>query len=94
MNSSGKIKDEEIATFDKLFGEGTFGDKLDLERLEEHLDQRIKDANNTVPLARRIHIIRDLCLIAVADGRVTQKERKYVHTVARKLQLSPIIVAP
>ncbi len=92
MNSSGKIKDEEIATFDKLFGDGTFGDNLDLERLEEHLDQRIKDANNTVPLARRIHIIRDLCLIAVADGRVTQKERKYVHTVARKLKLSPTIV--
>ena len=92
MNVSGKISEKEIAAFDKLFGAGTFSESLDLELLEERLDKRIEDANNSVPLARRIHIIRDLCLIAVADGRVTKKERAYVHTVARKLQLSATIV--
>lgn len=92
MNVSGGINQKEIEAFDSLFGEGTFGDNLDLERLEERLDGRIKDAVAVVPLARRIHIIRDLCLIAVADGRVTRNEREFIHKVGRKLRLSPTII--
>lgn len=92
MRVSGGINEKEIEAFDSLFGEGTFGTKLDIDELEGRLDTRIADAVAVVPLARRIHIIRDLCLIAVADGRVTRKEREFVHQVGRKMHLSPTIV--
>ena len=92
MNASNGISDKEIEAFDNLFGDGTFNDRLDLERLEESLDQRIRRANEVVPHGRRIHIIRDLVLIAVAGGRVTKKEREYVHRVGKKLKLSATII--
>jgi uncharacterized tellurite resistance protein B-like protein len=92
MKVSGTINDREIAAFNCLFGEATFGDHLNIDKLEERLDIRIEDASAVVPLARRIHVIRDLCLIARADGRVTKKERDFVHQIGRKLELSPTII--
>jgi len=92
MKVSGTINDDEIAAFNDLFGEGTFGDHLNIDKLEERLEVRISEANEIVPLAKRIHVIRDLCLIARADGRVTRREREFVHQVGRKLGLSSTIV--
>ena len=88
MNASGGISDKEIETFDALFGEGKFGANLDLERLEASLDTRIADAVKSVPLARRLHVTRDLCLIAKASGRVTKKEREYIDSVGQRLGLA------
>lgn len=92
MKVSGTINDKEIAAFNSLFGENTFGDHLNIDKLEERLDLRIEEANGVVSLARRLHIIRDLCVIARADGRVTKAEREFVHQVGRKLKLSPTII--
>lgn len=92
MSVSDKIGLEEIATFEQLFGEGSYSENLDFDRLEEALDKRIEQAVETVPKARRIHIVRDLCLIAVADGRVTEEERNYVHMVGRKLKIPAAVV--
>ncbi|MFK7817922.1 MAG: M48 family metallopeptidase [Planctomycetaceae bacterium] len=91
MAASGGISDKEVEAFNNLFGDGSFTEKLDLERLEESLEERVRRANDVVPHARRVHIIRDLCLIAVASGRVTRKEREYVHRVAKMLTLSATI---
>lgn len=92
MNFAGDNNEKEVEAFNSLFGDGTYGDHLDIEKLRERLEVRIKDANRVVPLARRIHIVRDLCLIAFADGIVTKEEREFVHEVGRKLQLSPATV--
>lgn len=92
MQVSGEITEDEIKAFDSLFGEGTFGDHLDIGKLEEHLAGRIEDANRVVPHARRIHIVRDLCLIAIADGRVSSEERDFIHKVGQDMQLSPTVV--
>ena len=92
MAASGGIAEKEIEAFNNLFGEGTYSEKLDIERLEESLEDRIRRANEIVPHARRVHIIRDLCLIAVATGRVTKKEREYVHRIGKKLKLSATII--
>ena len=88
MRVTGEITKEEIAAFDQLFGDGTFGDHLDIDALEDLLDKRIDKAKEVCPLARRAHIVRDLCLIAVADGHVSEAERRYVHRVGKRLELS------
>lgn len=92
MAASGEISKKEIEAFDNLFGEGTFNDKLNLERLEESLKERTERANEVVPHGRRIHIIRDLVMIARSGGRVTQREREYVHRIAKMLRLSVTVV--
>lgn len=92
MNVAGEVSKKDIEAFDNLFGEGSYRDTLDLKRLEERLEERIKDANESVPLARRIHIIRDLCVIAVADDGVNQQEREYIFEVGRKLELDPEVI--
>lgn len=88
MNASGGISKKEIAAFNSLFGEGTFSDNLDLERLESTLDDRIADTIKSVPLARRLQIIRDLVLLSKSSGRTTKKEREYVADIANRLELS------
>lgn len=92
MAASGGISDKEIEAFNNLFGEGTYNERLDLDRLEESLDERIKRANEVVPHARRVHIVRDLVLIAVASGRLTKEEREYVHRVGKKLKLCATVI--
>jgi len=92
MKVSGEISDDEIEAFEKLFGEGAFSERLDMEALDEALDKRISDAVATVSRARRVQVVRDLCLIAVADGRVTSAEREYVHKIGKRLKLQPAIV--
>lgn len=92
MKVSGTINEKEIAAFNSLFGDGTYGDHLNIDKLEERLDVRITEAIAVVPLARRIHVVRDLCVIAHADGRVTQKEREFIHSVGRRFELSATIV--
>ena len=93
MNVSGGITEQEIEAFDQLFGEGAFGDNLDLDRLAEALDQRIAKVNEIAPHARKVHIVQDLCLIAIADGRVSPEEQTYIETIGEKLNLAPAIVA-
>lgn len=92
MKTCGEITEEEIKAFDSLFGDGTYGDHLDIDKLQERLDGRIEDANRLVPKARRTHIIRDLCVIALADGRVSKKEREFIHSVGRRMKLSPTVI--
>lgn len=92
MKVSGTVNEKEIAAFNDLFGDGTYGDHLNIDKLEERLHLRIAEAITVVPVARRIHVIRDLCLIARSDGRVTRNEREFIHSVGRELKLSTTIV--
>jgi Zn-dependent protease with chaperone function/tellurite resistance protein len=86
------VSDEEIAAIEKLFGEGAFSDKLDLEALTGSLDSRIADANENVSHARRIQVLRDLCVIARADGHVSTAERDVIEGIARGLEVPVEIV--
>lgn len=92
IHCSGTVKEEEIAAFDSLFGEGSYSEDLDFEAIEGLLVKRIKHANETVPPARKTQILRDLCLLAVADGRIASKEREFVHDVGRKMNVSEVVI--
>lgn len=92
IRCSGGVKDEEKEAFDSLFGAGSYSEDLDFAALEELLDKRIEDANQSVPHSRKTQVLRDLCLLAICDGRITQKERDYVHAIGKKLKVSPTVV--
>ena len=92
IRCSGGVKEEEIAAFDALFGDGSYSENLDFDALEELLEKRIEDANQTVPHSRQTQVLRDLCLLAVCDGRVTTRERQYVHGIGKKLSVSQAVI--
>lgn len=92
IRCSGGVKQEEVDAFDSLFGPGSFSEDLDFETLENLLESRIEEANRIVPQSRKIQIVRDLCLLAVADGRVAPRERRYVYEIGRKLKVPREVV--
>jgi hypothetical protein len=92
IRCSGGVKDEEMAAFDSLFGAGSYSENLDFDGLESLLEKRIGDANATVPHSRKTQVLRDLCLLAICDGRVTAPERQYIHQIGKKLKVSQAVI--
>lgn len=91
-DASEGISDEEKEAFEKLLGEGAFAASLDVEAVKASLDERIVEANERVPHARRIQVLRDLCLVARADGGVTEEERAVIERIATGLDVPLEIV--
>lgn len=89
---SGGISAEEIAQLEKFFGAGSFSGKINAEALVRDLDRRIGDVKDAVPLLRRVQVLRDLCLIAKADGTADEAERAVLEDIARSLEIDPTIV--
>lgn len=92
IRCSGGVKDEEIEAFDSLFGPGSYSADLDFDSLEVLLESRIADANKLVPHSRKTQLLRDLCLLATCDGRVTSKERTYVYEIGKKLKVAHVVL--
>jgi tellurite resistance protein len=83
-SASGEISDEEIDALDRLLGDGTYSRKLSLRALTEALPERIRDLEG-VGRAARMQLVRDLALIALADGHVDAAERAVLEDVARQM---------
>jgi len=90
--ASDGISPEEIAQLEKFFGEGSFSGKLNVEGLVRDLERRARDVCEVVPPLRRIQVLRDLCLIALADGRVDEPERVVLEEIARMIEVDGAIV--
>jgi hypothetical protein len=87
-DASDGIGPEEIEIFEKFFGPGEFSKSLDVTRLKEDLDNRVKNARNTASVPQRMQVLRDLCLVAQASGRITSEERKVLEHIADGLDIS------
>lgn len=87
------ISESEIEAFEKFFGEDSFTDKLDVEAIKGTLDARIADANEKVSHVRRIQVLRDLCVIARADGHASGEEAELVRDIADALEVPFEIVS-
>ena len=92
VRASEGVREEEIAAFEKLFGEASFSEELDLEAIEASLDERIEAAKERVGSVRRIQVIRDLSVIARADGRVSAEEQSVIERIASALDVPHHIV--
>ncbi len=84
-NADGKIEDEEIAVFEKFFGNRAFTEDLDLEKLEADLDDRIATVKEQASVPQAMQVVRDLCLVARAGGHVHPEEEAVLERVARGL---------
>jgi len=92
-NANGEISDKEIAVFEKFFGNRTFSEDLNLDRLAADLEDRIEQVNSKATVAQRMQIVRDLCTIAKADDKITAPEMKVVKDIAAKLEVPEYFVS-
>ena len=90
--ATGGISEKEIEVFERFFGKGAFSERLNLERIEAELGERIEAVRDRASRPRRLQILRDLCLIARADGSVSPPERAVMREVADGLEVPATLV--
>ena len=87
-NASDGISEQEIMVFEKFFGDSSYSEKLDLDRLEKEVPERIKQTVEETSQSQRMQIMHDLCVVARADGHVTEDERLILESIAAGLEIS------
>jgi uncharacterized tellurite resistance protein B-like protein len=79
---SGQPNKLSLKALEQLLGPGSVPLTLNAERIERDLAQRIARVKQLVPALRRAQVIRDLCVIARADGRADKDELKRITEIA------------
>jgi Zn-dependent protease with chaperone function/tellurite resistance protein len=90
--ASGDVSEEEAEAIESFLGEGKVTRHLSVEALREDLSRRIDAVVGVAPLARRAQVLRDICLVARADGHVDAAERAVLDEIANGLGLPPELV--
>jgi len=93
VTAHGEPQAEELAALEGLLGPGSVPTTINAAAVAEDMPRRIEAVVRLVPALRRAQIIRDLCVIARADGRIDQREREILHQVAGAIQVDPALVA-
>jgi tellurite resistance protein len=91
--ASGTIKEKPIEELERLLGRGSVPFELKPDLIQRDLPSRLKDVKKTVPPLRRAQVIRDLCVIARADGRVDDAEKKLLLEIAREVEVDTALVS-
>ncbi len=91
-NADGNISEEEIAVFEKFFGKGTYNDGLNLESIENELPARITAVIEQTSVSQRMQVLRDLCLVARAEGHDRDSERAKLYEIANGLDVPEAFV--
>lgn len=79
--TSGHIDEKERAALEKFFGAGSCA-AVNVAALKGDLERRASAVKEHVPLLRRQQVVRDLCVIARADGHVEGAERATLMALA------------
>ena len=90
--SGGEVKEEEIQALERLLGPGSVPLDLKPDLIKEDLPSRIEAVRKEVPPLRRSQVIRDLCVIARADGRTDEAEIRVIREIAEAIGIDPAVV--
>ena len=80
--ASGDVTEPERDTLEELLGDGSLPREIDPVAVGNALAKRVAKVREIVPSLRRVQIIRDLCLVAGADGTVSDAERAVIDDIA------------
>ena len=86
------ISEKEVEVFERFFGKQSFSDKLDLEQIKAELDERIAHTREGASHGQATQVVRDLCIVARADGKVAADERAVIEHIAESLGISSLFV--
>ena len=91
-NTSAGISDAEIKIFEEFFGDRSFSDKLDIEKILGELTDRIEQTKDQTSLPQRMQVVRDLCTISRADGHATDAEIDTLYDIAQALGVATTFI--
>jgi tellurite resistance protein len=87
--ATGEVDAAERAALERMLGPGAVPVTPDIAALREVLADRMARVREVVPALRRHQVMRDLCIIARADGRTSALEQAILTSVATGIGLSP-----
>jgi Zn-dependent protease with chaperone function/tellurite resistance protein len=90
-NASGGISADEKKVIDRFFGAGS-ADSFNAKALTADLERRTNDVKARVPKTKQIQVLRDLCLVALADGNADDAERTVLYSVAKGLEVGVDVI--
>jgi Zn-dependent protease with chaperone function/tellurite resistance protein len=92
-HASGGMSDVEAERIEALLGDGTLPRDLDVAAVREDLPRRIARFVDEVPPLRRGQVLRDLTLVARADGSVDAAELAVLHQIADAVGVPRSLIA-
>ena len=93
MATAGAVTPEAIAQLKRLLGPGAMPPELKPEVILADLPSRVEQVRTSVPPLRRVQVIRDLCVIARADGYMADAELEVIRIIAEKIDVDLGVVA-
>jgi hypothetical protein len=91
--ADGTAAPEAIAELERLLGPGALPHELKPAVIVADLFRRIAQVRASVPLLRRAQVLRDLCVIARADGYVSAAEIEVVRDTAVRVEVDLELVS-
>lgn len=76
------IGEKEVALFEKFFGKGSFSEELDIAALHRELPNRIEQVKESATTPQAMQVLRDLCVVARAEGPIESAERELLDKIA------------
>ncbi len=90
--ASGPAREKELEALEQLLGPGSLPFEIKPDVITKDLPSRIHDVNASVPPLRRAQVVRDLCLIARADGRADEAEMKIIREIAAAIDVDADLI--
>lgn len=81
-----------LGALEALLGTGSVPANVSRDAIELELPKRVARVNEVVPPLRRTQIVRDLCVIARADGHVDDAEQQVIRDMAAAMQVAAEVV--
>jgi len=91
-NADGPMTVEEVEIFERFFGSGAVQEDWNIEAIEASLDDRVSQVRELASESQRMQILRDLCLVARAEGHTSRGERRVLERIARGLRLDESVM--
>ena len=89
----GTVTPEAIKELERLLGLGSVSPGMKSEAVLADLPSRIENVRGSVPHLRRVQVIRDLCLVARADGHMAEAEVDVIRRIAVGVEVNPDVVS-
>ena len=92
-NAREGISDEEKAVLQEFMGEGFSFDALNVDKLIDTLPKRIELVKSHASVTQRMQVVRDLSVVARAEGGITDNELLVLYQIADGLEIPRSLVA-
>lgn len=91
-DANGEISEQEIETFEKFFGRYEYKEHFNLEKLRKELPKRAAQVVKHNALPKRMQVLRDLCVMAKAEGKAQHAEVVILKEIANRLEIPVFFV--